>query len=225
MLNATFYVLPDGKHLIADGTGVAAFGDNPYAENYALLKSRADGPAHGGTSTALMLVEFADLQCPHCKDAQAVMAKLATDFPKARIVYQSFPIASIHPFAFEAATYGACVAKTSSEAFFTYNQAVYDMQGALTAEAGQQTLNNAVTKAGGDPAKVAACAATDAIKAQVNASEELGVLLGVNQTPMLAVNGRLLPLTSVPYETLKEVIAFQAQLDGVSGVAGVPAGR
>ena len=103
VLNATFYVLPDGKHLIADGTGVTAFGDNPYAENAAVLRERADGPAHGAAAKDFLLVEFADLQCPHCKDAQATMARLATDFPNARIVYQSFPIAAIHPYAFRAA--------------------------------------------------------------------------------------------------------------------------
>jgi len=36
----------------------------------------------------LELVEFADFQCPHCKDAQANMEKLAVDFPKARIVFR-----------------------------------------------------------------------------------------------------------------------------------------
>jgi hypothetical protein len=32
---------------------------------------------------------------------------------------------------------------------------------------------------------------------------------------MLSVNGRMLPMTEIPYETLKRMIAFQAQLDGV----------
>ena len=219
VLNAIFFVMPDGKHLIADGTGLAAFGPNPYAETAAILKARADGPAKGAGSKSLMLVEFADLQCPRCKDAQATMARLAQDFPQARLVYQAFPLTSVHPFAFQAATYGACIAQQKgNDAFFTYAQAVYDTQSALTPEAGQQTLTSAVTKAGADPAAVATCAATDAIKVQVNASEALGVEVGVNQTPMLSVNGRLLPLTSVPYETLKQVVLFQATLDGVTGI-------
>ena len=220
VITAQFYVMPDGKHLIADGTGLTDFGPNPYAQNAVLLKTRADGPAKGAASKDLLLVEFADLQCPHCKDAQATMARLAADFPQARIVYQSYPIAEIHPFAFEAAAYGACIAQKgdpakSNEAFFTYAQAVYDTQGALTPEAGQQTLAAAVTKAGQDPTAIANCAATPAIKAQVDASEALGVQVGVNQTPMLAINGRLVPLTSLPYETLKQVVAFQASMDGI----------
>ena len=216
VLTAQFYVMPDGKHLIADGTGLTDFGPNPYAQANALLKTRADGPAQGAASKDLLLVEFSDLQCPHCKDAQPIMDRLAKDFPRARIVYQSFPLADIHPFAFQAAAYGACIAAKSNGAYFTYAQAVYATQGALTPESGLQTLAAAVTRSGQDPTAIANCASTPAIKAQVNASEDLGRDVGVNQTPMLAINGRLVPLTSLPYETLVQVIVFQAAIDGVT---------
>lgn len=214
---ATFFVLPDGKHILPDGTAVQPFGVDPFAENRAMVRARADGPFHGAAAKDLMLVEFADLQCPHCRDAQAIMTKLAADFPKARVVYQSFPLVEIHPLAFQAAAYGACVAAKNNDAFFVYSQAVYDTQGALTAETGVQTLKAAATKAGMDAEAIAACAETDAVKAGVEASSKLALDLGVDQTPMLAVNGRLLQFTAIPYETLKNLIVFQAGLDGVSG--------
>ena len=72
---------------------------------------------------------------------------------------------------------------------------MFDTQDALTAETGDATLKAAVTKAGLDPAAVDACAATQATKDQVNASIKLAEDVGVEQTPMLAVNGHLLPLT------------------------------
>jgi protein-disulfide isomerase len=212
---ASFFVLPDGKHLVADSTGVQPFGADPFAEARAILKARADGPSHGATSKDLMFVEFADLQCPHCKDAQAIMTKLAADFPKARIVYESFPLTEIHPLAFRAAAFGSCIAQKNSDAFFTYAQAVYDTQGALTVDDGEQTLKNATTKAGMDPDAMATCASSPAAKDMVDASTKLATDLGVDQTPTLAVNGRLLPLTTIPYETLKSLIIFQAGLDGV----------
>jgi hypothetical protein len=40
---------------------------------------------------------------------------------------------------------------------------------------------------------------------------------------MLAVNGHLLPLAGIPYETLKNIISYQATLDGVSTGATGPA--
>jgi protein-disulfide isomerase len=213
---AAFFVLADGKHLIADTSGVQNFGADPYAASRALLKAQVNGPSHGATSKDLMLVEFADLQCPHCKEAQPTMKQLAEDFPQARIVYQSLPLVDIHPFAEKAALYGACVAKKSNDTFFTYAQAVYDTQSQLTPEAGEQTLKAAVTKAGADPVAIAACAATPEAKSEVAASVKLADELGVEQTPILMVNGRMIPLGGLPYETLKQVIIFQAGLDGVT---------
>ena len=220
VLTASFYVLPDGKHLIApDPSGLSNFGTDPFAQNRATLQAEANGPAHGATSKELELVEFADLQCPHCKDAQATMNRLAQDFPKARIVYESFPLTEIHPYAFQAAADGACIAKTNQAAFFTYAQAVYDTQGALLPDTWEQTLNNAVTKAGMDPATISTCASGQAAKDEVNASTKLANDLDVQQTPTLAINGRLISLNAVPYETLRSLIAFQAAEDGVQGVS------
>jgi len=164
------------------------------------------------------------LQCPHCKDAQATMDQLAKDFPNARIVFQSFPLVELHPFAFKAAAYGYCITKQKNDAFFTFASAVFDAQSALTPETGDQTLKDAVTKAGLDPAAIDACAATQATKDAVNASIKLGQDVGVDQTPVLAVNGRLLPLSQLSnqpsspftYEMLKTIISFQAVQDGVT---------
>ncbi len=209
-----FFTTPDGKHAIADN--VVSFGPKPFAETRDILKARANGPTQGSTSTDLMLVEFADLQCSHCKEAQQYMDNLATDFPQARIVFQNFPVAQLHPFAFQAAAEGVCVRKDKGDAaFFRYAQAVYDTQDALTKDKAEATLAAAAAKAGSDPVAAAACAATQATKDAVNASIKLGTDIGVTETPMLSVNGRLLPLTSVSYESLKRIIVYEANQDGV----------
>jgi len=217
-----FFVTSDGKHAIAGDT-VIPFGATPFADIRKTLQGRADGAARGATGKDLMLVEFADLQCPHCKEAQGTMDQLVKDFPNARVVYQSFPLVELHPYAYKAAAYGYCVQKQKNDAFFVYSAAVFDAQGALTPETGDETLKSAVTKAGLDPAAVDACAATQATKDEVNASIKLAEEIGVEQTPMLAVNGHLLPLSGIPYETLKNIITYQAMLDGVSTGATGPA--
>jgi protein-disulfide isomerase len=211
-----FYVLPDGKHLIA-GDSLVPFGANPYADYRATLEQSADGPYRGSASKDLELVEFADFQCPHCKDAQANMEKLVADYPKARIVFQNYPLIHLHPQAMTAAEYGVCVSKLGgSSAFFTYASAVFDGQeGLSTADGAALTLNSAVTKAGQDPEKVKACAATADVTKSVEASVKLAEQLNVNQTPTLMVNGRQIP-ANTSYQTLKQVIDFQAKLDGVS---------
>ena len=212
-----FFVLPDGKHIIS-GDNIINFGDHPFAEVRAQMQQHADGPYRGSASKDLELVEFADFQCPHCKEAQANMEKLAADFPKARIVFQSFPIASIHPEAEQAAEYGLCVNKMGgSTAFFQFAAAVFDGQdGLATPDGAALTLNSAVIKAGLDPAKVSTCAATPDIKATVDASVKLGTDVGINAVPTLVINGREIPIGQLPYDFLKKLIEFQAKLDGVS---------
>jgi protein-disulfide isomerase len=212
----SFFVTPDGKHAIADSSNVISFGAAPFADTRKLLQDHADGAYRGSASKDLMLVEFADLQCPHCKEAQATMDHLAQDFPNARIVFQNFPIVDIHPYAFKAAAYGYCVAKQKNDAFFSYASAVFENQEALTPETGDKTLKDAVTKAGLDAGAIDLCAATQETKSAVEASIKLAQDAAVEQTPMLAVNGHLLPLNGVQYETLKAVISFQAAQDGVS---------
>ncbi|HUX45875.1 MAG TPA: thioredoxin domain-containing protein [Terracidiphilus sp.] len=212
-----FFALPDGKHIIA-GNEVLPFGANPYTDDRAELQAKADGPYRGSPSKELELVEFADFQCPHCKEAQANMDKLVADFPSARVVFQNYPLARIHPEAVRAATYGVCVNKMGgSNAFFQYASAVFEGQeGLATPDGATLTLNSAVTKAALDPAKVAACAATPAAGADVESSVDLARDLNVNQTPTLMVNGRQVPLGGVPYTTIKSIVEYQAKLDGVT---------
>lgn len=211
-----FFALPDGKHIIV-GDDIIPFGEHPFAETRSALQQRADGPYRGSASKDLEMVEFADFQCPHCKDAQANMEKLAVDFPKARIIFENYPLPQ-HPAAANAAAYGVCVTKQGgSNAFFTFAAAVFEGQdGLATADGATLTLNSAVTKAGLDPAKVAACASTPAATASVDASVQLAKDLNITSTPTLMVNGRQLPLAGMAYDTMKKVIEYQIKLDGLT---------
>jgi len=213
----TFFTMPDGKHLISSDQ-VIAFGDHPFADVRAIMQQRADGPYRGAASKDFEIVEFADFQCPHCKEAQANMDKLLVDFPKARIVFENYPLESIHPQAALAAAYGLCVAKMSgSTTFFQFASSVFDGQDGLgTADGAALTLNSSATKAGLEPAKVAACAATPEIKAQVEAGVKLAQDVDLYQVPTLFVNGRQVP-ANIEYATLKKIVAYQAKIDGVAG--------
>ncbi|HEY1903094.1 MAG TPA: thioredoxin domain-containing protein [Terracidiphilus sp.] len=210
-----FFALADGKHIIA-GDEILPFGANPYADYRAQVQQQADGPYRGAAGKDFEIVEFADFQCPHCKEAQANMDKLSVDFPKARIVFQNYPLPQ-HKEAAGAAAYGVCMAKEGgSSAFFTFASAVFDGQdGLATPDGATLTLNSAVTKAGLDPAKIATCAALPATVATVDASVKLAKDLSVNQTPTLLVNGRQVP-ANAPYGTIKQIIEYQEKLDGLT---------
>ena len=211
---AVLYVTPDGQHMI-EGASLVNFSATPFAATRALLKARATGAARGAASKDLMLVEFSDLQCPFCKVAQTTMDKIVKDFPAARVVFQQFPLMEIHPSAFKAAAYGVCVQKQSDEAFFKYAAGVFETQDALTPATDDTLLRAAAQRAGLDGVAIAACANTQATKDIVNADIKLAEDAGIDQTPSLVVNGRVIPL-NISYDTIKQIIVYQAKLDGVA---------
>jgi protein-disulfide isomerase len=208
-----FYITPDGKHAIADT--MIDFGAKPFAERRKLLQDRADGPAQGAAGKGLLLVEFGDVLNAKSKDAHEKAANLAKEFPQARWVYESLP-AEGHPYSFLAAAEGVCVRKAKGDAaFFTYAQDVLNKQDGLTAATVEAALGAAVTDAGADAKAVAACAETQAVKDEVKASVALGADAGIDVAPALVVNGHILPLGPATYETLKSMLVFQAQQDGI----------
>ena len=207
-----FFTTPDGQHLIS--TEVMPFGARPFDASHKILQAEANGPSRGVASKDLLLVEFADFQCPHCKVAQPTVQRLLQDFPNAHYVFENLPLTSIHSEAMKAALYSVCVAKQNgNDAFFKFADLVFDNQQALTPETSDTTLNDAAAKAGADAGKVGSCALTPEAKAAVDASVKLAESLNVNETPTLYVNGRGIPIGGLPYETLKAIVAFQAQDD------------
>ena len=209
-----FFITPDGKHAIAGG--VVDFGPKPFAARRVLLQEQANGPAEGSASKDLLLVEFSDLLNARSKEAQEIINHLAKEIPQARIVFENLP-ADGSIYALHAAEVGVCVRKTKGDAaFFTYIDEVFAKQAGLTPTTVEPALNAAASAAGADPKAVEACAALPATKADVEASVALAKAADVDAAPGLVVNGRILSPVAVPYETLKRIIAYQSQLDGLN---------
>jgi protein-disulfide isomerase len=52
------------------------FGADPFARERAILNKAAFGPSQGPATPAITIVEFGDLECPACKQAQPAIEKL-----------------------------------------------------------------------------------------------------------------------------------------------------
>src|SRR6478672_1212912 len=127
---SAFYVTPDGKHAVVGE--MIPFGADPFAPARTVLQRGAKGPARGPATAPVEIVEFSDLQCPHCKAAQPTIDKLLSEEPNVHLVFQNFPLPS-HDWAAKGAAYGDCVARSSNDAFWKFLQGTYDAQTDITA--------------------------------------------------------------------------------------------
>ena len=111
---SVFYVTPDGTHAVVGQ--IIPFGAQPFEADRKVLAVKATGPSRGPADSPVTIVEFSDMQCPHCKVAQPTIEKLLQDEPNAKLIFENFPL-PMHDWAAKAAAYNVCVAKKSSDAF------------------------------------------------------------------------------------------------------------
>jgi protein-disulfide isomerase len=205
----TLYVTPDGKHAL---TGeILPFGAKPYQPAKESLLKGINGPSRGPEKAPVTIVEFSDLQCPHCKDAEPIIDKLLTEEPNARFVFQNFPLPS-HNWAAKAADYADCVGRSSKDAFWKFVQGTFDAQSNITEANADEKLTAIADSAGVKGADMATCAAKPDTKARVEQSVALGQSVGVTGTPTVFVNGRRIGnVVGLPPEVLKGLVEFAAK--------------
>jgi protein-disulfide isomerase len=219
-----WYVSKDLKHVIVGE--VLPFGADPFAADRAKLASAVSGPAKGPADAKMLIVEFADLECPACRDAAPTMEKLRNDFPQARFVFQSFPLPQ-HLWATKAAAYLDCIGRENPDRAFAFIDSVFSHQKEIedavrkTDAAGKISVDDAAlterlhqytSAAGADPSRIQACTGTPETSERILRSQMLGTEVGVNSTPTLYLNGRRITnFNSSQYEALKAVVSFEAE--------------
>jgi protein-disulfide isomerase len=200
------YVTADQKHAF---TGeLVPFGADPFADMRQELKN-VNGPSHGPKDATFTIVEFGDLECPACKQAQPNMNKLMEEEPKARLVFQNFPLA-MHKWAMTGAKYLDCLGRQNNEAAWKFIGVVYDHQAEINEQNADQMLKGYVKEAGGDPDAVAACVAKPETEKRIRETMALAEKVGVNSTPTFFINGRRLVGfgNNVPYDVVKQMVDF-----------------
>jgi protein-disulfide isomerase len=203
-----FFVSADGKHAVVGD--IIPFGAHPFEPTRMALEKKADGPSRGPANAAVELVEFSDLQCPHCKEANPTVEKLLADDTNVRFISQNFPL-PMHNWATKAADYADCVARASNDAYWKFADGVFDAQSEITAENADQKLTDLADRAGVNGQDIAACAAKPETEARVQASINLGKSLDVNSTPTLFINGRPVGVSGNNYDVLKQIVDFAAK--------------
>jgi protein-disulfide isomerase len=204
-------VSADGKHAITGD--ILPFGAKPFDDARSKLEKGVNGPAKGPVKASVTIVEFSDMQCPHCQKAAAGIEQLLAQEPEAHFVFQNFPLPS-HNWAEKAAGYVDCVGRVpaggaSNDAVWKFIQKTFDEQANITEANADEKLKAISTASGANADEIAACAVKPETKARVEASLALGKSVGVSGTPSLFINGRNVP-GGAPVDLLKKIVDFQA---------------
>jgi protein-disulfide isomerase len=207
--NTKLYVAADGQRALIGE--IIPFGSDPFATARTALEKGINGPSRGPADAPVTIVEFSDLQCPHCKEAQPTVDKLMSEEKNARLVFQNFPLQS-HDWAAKAAAYADCIGRSSNDAFWKFMQGVYDAQSDILTTNADEKLPALADKSGVKGSEIAACAAKPETASRVEHSVALGKSLDVNGTPTLFINGRKIAnVAGLPYDMLKQLVEFAAK--------------
>jgi protein-disulfide isomerase len=203
-----FFVSEDGQHAVVGD--IIPFGKHPFEQTRLQLEKKVTGPSRGPVNAPVTVVEFSDLQCPHCKEANPTVERLVNEDADVRFVFQNFPLPS-HNWAQKAAAYADCVGRASNDAFWKFIDGVYAAQDDITADNADQKLTELADKAGVKGADIATCAPTPETQSRVEESVKLGQSLDVNSTPTIFINGRPVGVSGNNYDVLKQLVDFAAK--------------
>ncbi len=143
-------------------------------------------PSKGAEFGKVTLVEFADYECGHCKDAMALMPTLLAEYPKdLKIYFKHFPLGG------HVGSVNAALAATSAQKqgkFWQFNEKIWENFDRLT-----PALLEAVAKEmpGLDFDRWYGDLKTDEVRAQVIDDRGEGRNLEIHKTPAIYINGRL----------------------------------
>jgi protein-disulfide isomerase len=200
-------VSSDGKHAVTGD--ILPFGAKPYADARAkLTKGPLNGPSKGPANAPVTIVEFTDMQCPHCQKAAPTIDSLLAQEPDVHFVFENFPL-PIHNWAEKGAAFVDCMGRASNDAVWKFIDKVFEEQNNITQANADEKLKAIATASGVNADEIAACAAKPETKSRIDASIALGKAVGVTGTPTLFVNGRPVGATA-PLDTIKKIVDFEA---------------
>ena len=203
------YVSKDGKTLLRGE--IFDMHADPFADNAAKIHLEGS-PSKGPADAKVTVVEFADFECPHCRELYESLQAIETKYPQVRFIYKNFPLTQIHPWAETAAIGARCAYEQSPEAFWKVHNAIFDDQDVISAENIWDKLVSYASQAGLNADTYKACLSSAGAQKAVDAEHAEGVAIGVNSTPTVYVDGR--PLAGGDPQTLVQYIDFELAARG-----------
>jgi protein-disulfide isomerase len=169
-------------------------------------KLGADPPhARGPASGAVTLEEFGDFECRPCGDLSPVLEKIEQDYgAELRVIFRQFPLAG-HRHALDAAR--ASEAAGLQGHFWEMHDLLYRNRfiwpGAPDA---RKAFEDFAKSLGLDVERFKKDMDSEQVKSRIVADQQRGASLGVDRTPVLFINNRQVPVTSLTPPGLRAAI-------------------
>jgi protein-disulfide isomerase len=148
-----------------------------------------DHPGEG--APAVEIVEFSDLECPACRAKWPVIKEVLNGDGKGGVRHGmvSFPLTTIHPWAFRAASASWCIAAQDAPALMSFKELFYELQPEMEVSQVTPTALDFVAGNGLDEAAFKSCYLRQESLDGVHSQLALGNRIGVVSTPTYFVNG------------------------------------
>ena len=178
----------------------------------------AEGPGRGAQHPVVTIVEFADFQCPYCRQMAPLLEMVLDRYPtQVRLVYRQLPLTDLHPNAMTAAQASVCAGAQGK--FWEMHDALFADAGALTAPGAQQAAQRLQLKT----QDFTACLGSQQVAATIRADARAAAECGVVGTPGLFINGRFVG-GAISYEQLVALVKDELTRSGVTLAQATPAG-
>jgi len=185
--NARMYVSKDGTYLFRGD--VSDMSKDPLSETSAKLDLK-NAPSVGSPTAPVTVVEFADFECPVCRQLHEQLRTLLPNYPQVKFYFKDFPIEQIHPWAKTAALAGRCAYMQNPKSFWKLYDGFYDAQDLVSAANVWDKAVDFAGQAGLDQAAFKSCLASPEAAAAVAASVGNAKTVEVTSTPTVFINGR-----------------------------------
>jgi protein-disulfide isomerase len=144
----------------------------------------ADDPAMGAETPLITIVEFADFQCPYCKEEAPILRKVLLDYNnEIKVIFRDFPISASHSDAVAAALAANCANEQGK--FWDYHDLLFQSQDNLTIE----NLLIMANGLGVDFDKFSQCLGDRKFENEIQNDLLDGIKLGITGTPTFFING------------------------------------
>ena len=169
-----------------------------------------DSPSKGNPGAPVLLVEFADFQCPACRAARPLIEEaLKKHEGQTRLVFKNFPL-SVHPYGEKLARSGRAALLQGK--FWEMYAAMFDNQDRIS----PPVIEELAKGLGLDMAKFQKDVESEAVADAVSRDRKQGERLDIQSTPTLYINGRLFPSSPDFAEDLEDWITLEVELTGGS---------